>query len=136
MDLHHPTARRRPWCRLLWMAVALLLMTNQSAFRMGVAAAVGATSVACCGCEPGQCRCGHAHKSVARRCTRTGESCLSSATPVRHEHAGLIHTDWPPTLLAVVTPPLLSPVGFWAMTAGMILTGWIHPPPLPPPQVG
>lgn len=118
------------------MAVALLLVTNQSAFRMGVAAAVGATSVACCGCEPDQCRCGHAHKSVARRCTRTGESCLCSTTPVSHDQAGLIHTDWPPTLLAVVTPPVLPPVSPWATAPRTTLTGWSAPPPLPPPQVG
>ncbi len=118
------------------MVVALLLVSNQSAFRMGVPAAGAAQTVACCGCAPGHCRCGHAHKLVARRCTPTGGSCLCSATPVRHDRAGLIHTDWPPTLLAVVAPPVAPPAGPGMTMAGMVLTGWSDPPPLPPPQVG
>jgi len=125
-----------PYHRLLWVVVALLLVGNQSAFRMGVPAATAAQTVACCGCAPGHCHCGHAHKSVARCCTRTGGSCLCSATPVSHDPAGLIHADWPPTLLATATPPAVPPLDRRATTAGTILTGWCDPPPLPPPQVG
>jgi len=133
---HRRTSSPSLWRRLLWMVVALLLAGNQSAFRVGVRAARAAQTVACCHCPPGHCHCGHMHKSAAHRCTRTGKSCLCTATPVRHEQAGLVHADWPPTLLAVVAPPVAPPVSPWATTAGMILTGWNNPPPLPPPQVG
>ena len=136
MHPRHRKPTRHPWRRLLWMAVALLLVTNQAAFRVGVPAAVGATSVACCGCAPGHCMCGHPHKSVARHCTRTGESCLCSATPVSHDQAGLVHADWPPTLLATVTLPTAPPLDRRVATAGTTPTGWCDPPPLPPPQGG
>jgi len=116
--------------------MALLLVGNQTAFRVGVPAAVSATAVACCGCEPGHCRCGHAHRKVARRCTRAGESCLCSTTPVGHEQAGLIHADWPPTLLAAAPPAAVPPLNTEAATAGTTPAEWCDPPPLPPPQVG
>jgi len=133
---HQPTTVLHPWRRLLWVAVALLLVGNQSAFRVGVPAAAAATSVACCHCPPGHCHCGHAHRKVARCCTHTGGSCLCTATPVHHAQAGLIHADWPPTLLAAVAPPVVAPRATGAAALLVALTEWWDPPPLPPPQVG
>jgi len=135
MDSRNHTSTRHSG-RLLAVVVAVLLLANQSAFRMGVPAAVGATTVACCGCPPGHCHCGHAHKALARCCTRTGGPCLCATAAGHHENAGLVHADWPPTLRARVRPPVVALVDGRPATAAPSLTGRGDPPPLPPPQVG
>ncbi len=133
---HHRASPHPPWRRLLWVAVALLLVTNQSAFRAGTPAASAARAVACCGCAPGHCHCGHAHRAVARHCTPTGGSCLCAATPVSHEVAGLIHADWPPALLTAPVAGAVAPSGPRLANGRADLEGWDAPPALPPPQVG
>jgi len=124
-----------PYHRLLWVVVAVLLVGNQAAFRIGVPAAT-ARAVATCHCPPGHCMCGHAHRPTPRCCAPTGGACHCLVAPTRHDPAGLVHADWPPTLLAVATPPVAPPLDRRATMAGTIFTGWCDPPPLPPPQVG